>query len=71
VNSWDYVPKGAKVKIFYIQVDEQEDTSFPNKSKFDIDYAGKVMGLQSYGNIDYDYLEKLKNFNNMIIRNQY
>jgi len=37
VNSWDYVPKGAKVKIFYIQDDEQEDASFPNKSKVDIE----------------------------------
>lgn len=26
------------------------------------DKAGKVMGLQSYGNIDYDFLEKIKNY---------
>jgi len=32
------------------------------QSKHDIDYAGKVMGLQSYGNVNKDFLKQLQKF---------
>ncbi len=32
------------------------------KSNLTIDMAGKVMGLQSYGNIDYDFLKKISKY---------
>jgi carbamoyltransferase len=33
------------------------------KNSHEVDIAGKVMGLQSYGSIDYEYLNFLRNFN--------
>ena len=32
------------------------------ESKFDDDYAGKVMGLQSYGKLDYGYLDYIRSY---------
>ena len=40
------------------------------ESKFEDDYAGKVMGLQSYGNIDHGYLNFLSGFDNIEHINQ-
>jgi len=32
------------------------------KATLTIDFAGKIMGLQSYGNIDHDFLKKIKKY---------
>ena len=42
-----------------------------NNSGRPIDRPGKLMGLQSYGSIDYQYLEKIRNYNIYSVKSRY
>jgi carbamoyltransferase len=69
-KSWSVFKNGQLVKEGSLKVNGSLGTEMADAARYlgvsaenSIDLAGKVMGLQSYGSIDYKFLEKLQQYN--------